>query len=488
VSSQSTPAASSPSAAAVSRPPAAASVVRNVVSIGLARGVSILFDGAAYILIARNFSTSDYGHYVSIYALITLVDLAADMTVFDVGVREIASHPHQRETWLGAVTALRTLLALIGTAFFLAYIWFGHLGQDPSLLPAALIAALAIPTGALRTPLALFRAMMRMEYEFALIGGTRFLNLIGVLLVIFLRGSIIYLFLVMLGSRLALGIAAWALSRFRFGVRCAFETSTIAILARESFPMGVSGTLVAAQLKLDLVMVAMITGSTAAGIYGVVAQVPEYLLYLPVIVSTPLLPLLSRAHAQNDQPQFERLYARLIGTMLILVFPLVVLGSMRAADVVNLLFGEKYKPAAILLPWIMFSVAAMWISHALAISTVAAKLQRHFIWIQGTCATVYLVMNTTLIPGFGYWGALSARVVAMALAPVLTFVAVRRAFAAKLRWSALVTPLLAGSAMAASLLLLREFPFIAAAIVATAIYVVVALCTYRIFANAGGKA
>ena len=63
---------------------------RNAIAIGIARLGSVILDGLAYIVTARYFGPAAYGNYLSILVFLNLVDVAADMTVMDVTVREMS--------------------------------------------------------------------------------------------------------------------------------------------------------------------------------------------------------------------------------------------------------------------------------------------------------------------------------------------------------------------------------------------------------------
>src|SRR6188508_56360 len=90
----------------------------NVAAIGVSRVAAIALDGLAYVVLARYLGPATYGQYVSIFAFLSLIDLAADMMTLDVTVREIAAQPDRSSTWLSAATVLRMGLALIGILAF----------------------------------------------------------------------------------------------------------------------------------------------------------------------------------------------------------------------------------------------------------------------------------------------------------------------------------------------------------------------------------
>jgi O-antigen/teichoic acid export membrane protein len=190
--------------------------------------------------------------------------------------------------------------------------------------------------------------------------------------------------------------------------------------------MAVSGLFVAIQLRGDILMVGRIMDAHAAGIYGIVATLPEYFLLVPVVITTPVLPLLAQLFASTTRDRFRQLYQALVSALTAGIVPLAVIGSVMPEAVVITLFGSDYAEAAALLPWLMASIVCIWISHATAIAAVAIGAQGAFIWIQSICLLAFGGLNLLLIPAWGLVGAATARLAATMIAPALTHLVVKQ--------------------------------------------------------------
>lgn len=447
---------------------ASASLWRNTAAIAVARLGSVAFDGITYILTARYFGPSEYGNYLAVLAFLNLVDVAADMTLMDVSVREMSLSPKLAGGWLGASTVLRLALALVGMAGFGVYLAFT--GHWQGGLAAAAMAALILPAGGFRMPLALFRARMMMHYELGIVLATRFFNLAIVLVLIQQKAGLSYFFAGTLASRVLLAVMAWTCVFLIFKPQVTVAFRQIKQLARESVPMGLSGLFVATQLKADILIVAAFAGATAAGLYGSVAQLPEYSLYVPVIITTPMLPILSQAFAQAERSSFQQFFQKMWDSVLIVSMPLAVVGIVAPAACVALLFGDEYQPVAHLLPLLVLSIVAMWVSHATAIATVAAGLQSNFIWIQTVCILVYLLLNYLSIPLWGATAAAAVRLVTTAIAPVLTYWIIRRRIGLRIGFGSMWRIGSAAGLMALVLLACGSLPLLVSASIACGFY------------------
>lgn len=446
-------------------------VLRNIAAIGAARAGSILLDGVAYVLVARYLGPELYGAYVAVLAFVILLDLACDLSILDITVREMSRDMDRLGTWLSGAMMLRAALSLIGLGAFAVYLYASWASLSLEAKEAAWIAALILPVGALRVPLAVFRAGMRMELELAVTVLARAINLACILSVIHLGGSLAMLFGVVLLTRTLLGGFSLVLAGRVFRPALRLDLSVVRRLARESVPMGISGLFVAVQLKADILLVAAISGAAAGGLYGVVAQLPEYFLYFPVVVTTPVLPVLSRFFAESNHERFQTMFQKLFDVLIAVILPVAVLVSLVPETAVTLLFGSAYVESAAVVPLLMASIVFMWLSHAAAIATVAAGLQRHFIWIQTICVVVYLLLNLLLIPRWSFEGAAVARLIGTIIAPVLTLLVLKHGAGIRLSTSVAARILLACGLMAIAVSLLGAHHLAAACVLGLAVYV-----------------
>jgi O-antigen/teichoic acid export membrane protein len=443
---------------------------RNIMAMGLSRVSVIALDGLTYILLARYLGPLAYGQYISIAAFIALVDVWADMMTLDVTVREMSRDPEHGHQWLTAATLLRLALAVLGLAAFAVYARLGPLRGQPGVSDLLLIAAALLPMGALRMPLAAFRAHMRIRYELAVLAAARSANLVLIAWVLYRGGGLAQLFLAMLASRVLLAILCWTAMVRVFRFVPATSVARLRQITRRSLPMGVSGLFVAIQLKADIMLVAAIAGAETAGLYSAVAQLPEYLLYVPVIFTTPVLPVLSRHAAGRDLASFQRLYQSMFDTVMAIVLPIAVVSSLLPTEVVVWLFGPGFTAAGAVLPTLMMTVVFMWFSHATAIATVAAGLQDHFIWIQAICVTLYVSAIALLIPLWSMHGAATARLMAAIMAPLLTCMILRRRFGVSLSTRTLRPACAAAVVMAVAVVAASRLPLHVAALVGLTMY------------------
>jgi O-antigen/teichoic acid export membrane protein len=176
---------------------------------------------------------------------------------------------------------------------------------------------------------------------------------------------------------------------------------------------------------------------------------PEYSLYLPVIITTPVLPMMARAFAESAKERFQELYGNMLTAVVSVVIPVAVMAIVMPTATVTLLFGPQYASVSRVLPLLALSIVALWVSHATAIAAVAVGLQSHFVRIQLICVATYVVMDWLLIPRAGVMAAGAVRLLTTIIAPLLTYRLVKDA-GFRLRVHELRPTLWSGGAMAAT--------------------------------------
>ena len=450
-------------------------MLRGMAAIGITRAVAVVLDGAAYVLVARYLGPVDYGFYVSFMAFAVLLDFAADVTLVDITIREMARDEHQTNVWLVSASALRAMLAAAGVLVFAIYMVFASSRFPAEVLASGWLAALVMPAGALRMPLAVFRAKLRLDYELLATLVARGVNLVAILWLVSQGGTLFLFVLVAVASRALLGLLSWVIGWAPFKLSLSwrfFDSRVFRTLVRESLPMGISGLFFALQLRGDILVVSQMIGARAAGLYGVLATLPEYFLIIPVVITTPILPVMSRLYSAGDRQQFQKLYQSVFDVLMTAIVPLFVIALLMPEAVIGALFGAQYVEAAPVLPLLIASIVFIWFSHVTAIATVATGLQGCFIWIQSCCLAAFAVLIAVLIPTWGILGAATGRVVATIMAPLLTYRVVSKRAGFVLRLGPICRVLASAAAMAAAILLAQRAGNLAMVVFGTLTYAV----------------
>ena len=115
-------------------------------------------------------------------------------------------------------------------------------------------------------------------------------------------------------------------------------------MIRIGIPLGVAGVLILAYARIDQVIVFVIAGSKAAGLYAVVYNLLDQAQFVPVAILTTLSPCSPRPG--RGSPRLLRT-ARLTADLLAVAsFGALAFACVAATPIVRTIFGEEFVPAA----------------------------------------------------------------------------------------------------------------------------------------------
>ncbi len=210
---------------------------------------------------------------------------------------------------------------------------------------------------------------------------------------------------------LALVVAYYGMARGQ--VRQALRTrrGELVGLLKESWPYALSTAAIAAYMKVDIILLGMLSTNVEVGLYGLCQRLSEVLYILPVIVVDVLYPQLVRhqsagAAGSLGAPQ----------TFFDLSFAVAIIGTLVAVSAVQWLvpwfFGDAYLRTADLFLVHAFSCIGVAMAHARYKWMAASGLQNLAPVVTLVGLGLAILLNLLLIPSHGAMGAAVATVMA----------------------------------------------------------------------------
>jgi O-antigen/teichoic acid export membrane protein len=186
----------------------------------------------------------------------------------------------------------------------------------------------------------------------------------------------------------------WA--RPQFKVAWHLNAKRAASLAVESLPFSANYIIHSTYLWINAVLLAVFTSATVVGWYGVSSRLVATLYFLPVIVSTALLPRLSASF----DGQFATLQARarpVVELVAVLGIPIATGAALVGAPLIELVYGSRFGASAIVLSILLASVPFCYFN--ILIWQVLVASSRQLIWtkVMAAALVVNVVVNLVLI-------------------------------------------------------------------------------------------
>jgi len=192
----------------------------------------------------------------------------------------------------------------------------------------------------------------------------------------------------------------------------AYDSLLAKKLLAYSWPLIISGIMVALYMKIDAIMLQNMKGVKEAGAYQTVATLSEAWNFVPSVIVTSLFPAILNAR-RDDLNRYNKRVQNLYDLMVYLSVPVAVIITF-AAPLIYTLYKPEYAYAAPVLSVHIWSGVFVFLGAASGQFLIAENLNKITFIRTGFGAIVNIVLNLILIPKMGMMGAAIATLAAYA--------------------------------------------------------------------------
>ncbi len=431
------------------------SVLTNALTQFFGKGITMI-TSLVIVKIITGFGADFYGDYVTAYEFLAFFGIIADAGLFAIAVKEISqsdsnntplvkgglggiSQHHTPSFILGNILSMRLILIFIVSiiAVIAAQLVPQYSPQVKlGIYLTATSMALTIVAGTLSSVL---QARMKIQYfTIGLVLGKIFLALSIYLLATtqsfpaleitnnHLLSTILqspfYLFLIAgVASNLIFLIIVYHFARREIRIRPQFELDYWKQTLKVSLPYGLALILQTLYLRLDIILISILLGATATGVYGVAGRIMESFLVLGVFFGQSILPKISQEATQQlsnqtIDPSFNRsaessqarntlLWG--IEKLLLIAIPITWSMWIFAPEIITILSSTDFISSPgfigadtalkILLPTILFA----YLNQLFTFTLVSKNRQNYLLIVNATALILNGGLNLYLLPSYG---------------------------------------------------------------------------------------
>jgi O-antigen/teichoic acid export membrane protein len=417
--------------------PAARTIARNTALQLGGHAIALAVSVAALSIVARYLGVRGYGAYSVATAAFALAVAAVGTGLDTVAVRTFAADGADRLLFR-RVLGLRIAAAAVVAGAVAAVAWLLPAARDLRLAVTVLAVAGTIG-GAQAAFTTLFQA--RQAFGVPVLADTiaRLLGLAGVVVLALAIAPLphdrelrVVLVLSCSTAAAAIALAGTVVYLRRRGVPCrpAYDGEAWRSLALKAAPLGVATVLGIASYRLDILVLAALKGSAAAGIYGLAYRFVDASIPIAVFFVGAAFPAFSRSLADGS---FDRRHARRALDFLLLVsLPLCLGGVAVAPQLVRLFAGPAYARADVPLRLLLLSLPFTFVSMFLISLAIASGRQRAVAWLAAGGVVLNLVLNVTFVPRYSYTASAAATLASEAAGTVALVALAQRWFGLRL--------------------------------------------------------
>ena len=386
-------------------------------------------DFALYLLLARSLGVEGFGLYTFALSFVLLFNVVADLGVSTVLTREAARTPDRMRALLRHALALKAGSAAVAVMAIVVVAVATRITG-----PALALIAVAGVSLALRSVTLLFEGLLKAANR---AGSAGVAAVVGSVVSLAAAAALLAAGWGPLGAAIAWGVggiahlalAAW-LSRRLYAPTTGWPAPAATAptrrgMLREALPLAVSWVFIALYFRIDAVMLHVMVGEHAVGLYGGIYRVFEAFTMLAVAYRSVLFPFMARA-ADGPPAALAVLCRKSIRLHLAFTVLVAVFITFHARALVLLVLGARYAEAAPGLAILIWALPGSFIADTLLHLLIAQRRQSPGTRAVSLTAALNIALNLLLIPRYSFLGAALATAVSEAVCCGLLFLLFRR--------------------------------------------------------------
>jgi PST family polysaccharide transporter len=169
-------------------------------------------------------------------------------------------------------------------------------------------------------------------------------------------------------------------------------------------------------MRLDMVMLKMMKGDLAVGLYAAATRVSEVWYFIPLAIVSSVSPAIMRA--KDDQELFYSRNRRLFALMTLTACAIGSVVALASHAIIRILYSSSYSGAAPVLAVHIWASVFVFLGVAQSPWDITRNLLKLSLYRTIAGAVINVVMNLYLIPRYAAMGAAIATVVSYAVSGV----------------------------------------------------------------------
>lgn len=390
-------------------------VVQNVYWAVLGKVVGILNQLLVGIMVARYLGPDQFGmmnyvlSYVMLFSVLTTFGLDA------IEIRELSKNGADKNKLLGTAFGLRVGFSL--ATILLIFLTLLRFESDPYTFAMVMVFSLSLVCFSFNVIRNYFTSIILNEY---VVKSEILRSVVGALIKVVLllcHCSLTWFIVASTFDFILVGGGYLFAYQKKVGRlrEWTFDAAVSKLLIKASFPLLLSGAAIIIYQKINVVMIRSMIDNTAVGQFSVGAKVVELGMFVPMMVTQTVTPLLVRAH-QEDPLRYAEKQQHFMDVIVWSSIAIALGICLLASPAIRILYGEEYLHAIPVLQILAWRTVFVALQSGSGVLILAENLQRCVAIRNFVGLIVSVVVNYLLIPVWGINGSAIATVMATAFA------------------------------------------------------------------------
>jgi O-antigen/teichoic acid export membrane protein len=193
-----------------------------------------------------------------------------------------------------------------------------------------------------------------------------------------------------------------------------FDVGRAQALLKDSWPLIISAIAVTLYMRIDQVMLGLMIGDDAVGVYSAAVRVSEFLYFIPMAICTSVFPALLICKKTSEEQYYFNLQ-KLFDIMVVISLCVAIPMTFMATSIVTFIYGVGYAESGQLLA--LHTWASIFVFLGVAGSQWFIAENKQVLHLKRTIlgAVVNIILNLWLVPLYQATGAAMATIAAQAV-------------------------------------------------------------------------
>ena len=426
------------------------------------------------IYLARYLGMVEFGKYSFVFAYLTFFNILTDLGLQVILVREMSRDPSTASKLIGNAYIIRLILAAFAIVLSLTIITLMSYPADTTTY--VYIAAFSLLfisfSDFYRT---IFEANLRMEYNIIAKLAFKVLSTGLIFWIIFvLQGTLTHILLALVFSESIKMLISFLFSRKFVRPKFEIDFGCWKYLFKECLPLAMTGVIWVIYYQIDKVMLSIMMGNAAVGLYSAAYKLCDPLLLIPTALMMSLYPIMS-IFSKTSKDRLIKSYILSVKYLLIVMLPIAIGVTLLSNRIIFLIYGTEFAYSTTPLQILIWSIMFGSINSVLLSLLISIDRQKLNTLSTGICAVTNVTLNFFLIPILSYNGAAIATVVTNAVLFISSFYFVSKHLQVLPMHKIAIKPVISGLLMGAFIYYFRDVNIFLLISLGTIIYSIVLL-------------
>jgi len=353
------------------------------------------------VLITRRFGPSGYGDFTIMMAYSALFYIVADFGLNAIATRDFASDESKIVRYFKNLIGLRLVMALVLFAIGVAALVFFPYSRFVKV--GILVSLLTIFTQALYSSgNAVFQTKLRYDLSvLAAILGSGVILVLSFLAVTRGFGLLPIVGSYVVGGVVMVGVSLFFVRRIVGVVGVGKDFGLWRYLFMAALPLGITTIFTVVLQKADALLLSVLKGSEAVGLYGASYKIFEFALVFPTFFVNSVYPIMVR-HFQDGQERLVRTI-KFSGLFLFAVSLVAsVVGYFLAPWIIKVVAGPEFFESVRALRLLLLGLPVFYLSALFLWLLITLGKQKQIPFVYAVGALVNVVLNVILIPRYSF--------------------------------------------------------------------------------------